>query len=135
MPSLQRISITIEPELLDQLDAFIARSGHSNRSEAIRDLIRDRVVRELPDESDAVGVVAITYDHEKRELSDQLVRTAHRHHDLVLATTHVHLDEQHCLEVSSLRGPRSQLEHFADHLIGMRGVVHGGFVLTRPPHR
>ncbi|MFH1467311.1 MAG: nickel-responsive transcriptional regulator NikR [Pseudomonadota bacterium] len=132
MPRLERISITIEPELLAQLDAFVAATGHSNRSEAIRDLIRGRLVEETPPDTPVTGVVAITYDHAQRELSDRLVHVAHDHHGMVLATTHVHLDAHHCLEMSALVGPRSELEHYAQHIIGLKGVDHGAFMVTRP---
>jgi CopG family nickel-responsive transcriptional regulator len=132
MPGLERISITIEPELLAQLDAIVAASGHSNRSEAIRDLIRGRLVELTAPEEPVTGVVAITYDHARRELSDRLVHVAHHHHGLVLATTHVHLDVHHCLEMSALAGSRSELEHYAHHLIGLKGVDHGAFMVTRP---
>jgi len=132
MPALERISITIDPELLARLDAFVAAAGHSNRSEAIRDLIRGRLIEEAGPDAEVTGVVAITYDHEQRELSDRLVQVAHVHHGAVLATTHVHLDERHCLEMSALRGPRSELEHYAAHIIGLKGVRHGSFMVTRP---
>lgn len=132
MGKLERISITIEPELLEWLDTYVAHSGHSNRSEAVRSLVRDRMVDETRSEEEVIGVVAITYDHEKRELSDKLVHAAHAHHGMVMATTHLHLDARHCLEVSALRGARVELEHYADHLIGTKGVQHGAFMITRP---
>jgi CopG family nickel-responsive transcriptional regulator len=132
MPGLERISITIEPDLLARLDAFVASAGHSNRSEAIRDLIRGRLIEEAGPDDEVTGVVAITYDHEQRDLSDRLVQVAHVHHGAVLATTHVHLDERHCLEMSALRGRRSELVHYAAHIIGMKGVRHGSFLVTRP---
>ncbi len=132
MPKLERISITIEPELLARLDAFVASAGHNNRSEALRDLIRSHFVERSDDTDRVTGVVAISYDHAQRELSDKLVQVAHAHHDYVLATTHVHLDHRHCLEMSALAGPRNELEHYADHIIGLKGVNHGAFVITKP---
>ena len=132
MPKLERVSITIEPDLLERLDAFVASSGHSNRSEAIRDLIRNRLVERSVSDTVVTGVVAISYDHEQRELSDKLVQVAHAHHGYVLATTHVHLDPRNCLEMSALKGPRDELQHYADHIIGLKGVNHGAFVVTKP---
>ncbi len=132
MSKLERISITIEPELLAQLDRFVAESGHNNRSEAMRDLIRSHFVERSDDTERVTGVVAISYDHAQRELSDKLVHVAHAHHDYVLATTHVHLDHQHCLEMSALAGPRNAIERYADHIIGLKGVNHGAFVITKP---
>jgi CopG family transcriptional regulator, nickel-responsive regulator len=132
MSKLERISITIEPELLAQLDEFVASSGHNNRSEAMRDLIRAHLVERSDATEQVTGVVAISYDHAQRELSDKLNNVAHEHHDYVLATTHVHLDRDHCLEMSALAGPRAALEHYADHIIGLKGVSHGAFVITKP---
>ncbi len=132
MPKLERISITIEPDLLARLDAFVAEAGHSNRSEALRDLIRSHFVERSDDQERVTGVVAISYDHAQRDLSDKLVHVAHAHHDYVLATTHVHLDQQHCLEMSALAGPKAELERYADHIIGLKGVNHGAFVITKP---
>jgi CopG family nickel-responsive transcriptional regulator len=132
MSKLERISITIEPDLLARLDRFVTEAGHSNRSEAIRDLIRSHFVERSDDTERVTGVVAISYDHAQRELSDKLVHVAHEHHDYVLATTHVHLDAHHCLEMSALAGPRAALERYADHIIGLKGVNHGAFVVTKP---
>ncbi len=132
MPKLERISITIEPDLLARLDRFVNEAGHSNRSEAIRDLIRSHFVERSDDTERVTGVVAISYDHAQRDLSDKLVHVAHAHHDYVLATTHVHLDADHCLEMSALAGPRAELERYADHIIGLKGVNHGAFVITKP---
>jgi CopG family nickel-responsive transcriptional regulator len=132
MPKLERISITIEPDLLARLDAFVTEAGHNNRSEAIRDLIRSHFVERSDDRERVTGVVAISYDHAQRDLSDKLVHVAHEHHDYVLATTHVHLDAHHCLEMSALAGPRAALERYADHIIGLKGVNPGAFVITKP---
>jgi CopG family transcriptional regulator, nickel-responsive regulator len=132
MPELERITITIEPDLLARLDAFLARVGHSNRSKAIGDLLRQGLLDAESDEVEAVGVVAITYDHERHELADRLVHMAHHHDGAVLATTHLHLDERNCLEMSALRGTRASIRHYAEHISGLRGVHHAGFVVARP---
>lgn len=132
MPDLERVTITIEPELLSELDAYIARSGHSNRSKAISDLIRAGLSDAETDNSPTVAVVAITYDHERRDMPERLVHHAHDHEGLVLATTHIHLDTRNCLEMSALRGPRMEVRHYAEHVVGMKGVHHGGFVIARP---
>lgn len=130
MAELERISITIDADLLEQLDAFIARAGHGNRSEVIRDMIRDRLIEDQDGDTPGVGAVTITYDHHRRDLAERLVGAAHEHHDLVLSTLHVHLDHDHCLEVSALRGARRDMRAYADHLLSMRGVIHGGLVMT-----
>jgi CopG family transcriptional regulator, nickel-responsive regulator len=135
MADLERITITIEPDLLARLDAFLTRSGHSNRSKAIGDFVRAGLLEAddgVPEDAEAVGVVAVTYDHERREMADKLVHMAHDHEGMVLATTHIHLDAHNCLEMSALRGTRSEIRHFAEHVSGLRGVHHGGFLVARP---
>ena len=104
----------------------------ANRSEAIRDLIRRRLVEEewKDDRRPVVGTLTLVYDHEKRELADKLLETGHEHHDEILATLHVHLDESRCLEVMALRGRPSRLREIADLLSGMKGVMHGQLVMS-----
>ena len=135
MSDLERVSVTIEKSLLRKFDALMHDLGAANRSEAVRDLIRARLVEEKwKDESAAVvATVTIVYDHEKRALAEQLVAAAHDHHGIVLATMHVHLDAHHCLEVTALRGTVREVRHLAGHIIGMKGVSHGQIVLTAAP--
>ena len=129
---LERISLAIEKDLARRFDALVARSGKGNRSEAIRDLIRWRLVEEEWErgKQDAVASLTLVYDHGKRELSDRLVDAGHDHHGEVLATLHVHLDHDLCLEVMALRGKPSELRHLAEHLIGLKGVKHGQLVMS-----
>ncbi len=129
---LERITIAIEKDLVDRLDEIVARSGSGNRSEAIRDLIRKRVLEEsaATERRTAVGTVTLVYDHEKRELADRLLDAGHAHHGEILATLHVHLDERHCLEVVAMRGKVRELRHIAGHMLGMKGVKHGELVLS-----
>ena len=104
-----------------------------NRSEAVRDLIRNRLIEEEwvgPADGDAVATVTLVYDHSQRELADQLLEVGHQHHDSVMASMHVHLDHDNCLEVIALRGQPKILRRIADHLIGMKGVKHGKVVVS-----
>ena len=132
MSEKERVSLAIEPELLARFDAHLSRSG-TNRSEAVRDLIRGRLLEEdwASPEEPAVGSLMLVYDHTKRDLADRLIEAGHAHHGLVVATMHVHLDHDHCMEVIAMRGPRRALRDLADGLIGMKGVLHGELVLTR----
>lgn len=132
MADVERVSLAIERDLVERFDQLLARSGHSNRSEAIRDLMRSRVVEEesAAGRGESVATVTIVYDHTKRDLADRLLETGHEHHRMILATMHVHLDDEHCLEVMALRGKPADLRHFADHLIGMKGVRHGKLVMS-----
>ena len=132
MSDLERVSLAIEKDLIERFDALIARDGKANRSEAIRDLIRARLVEQevAVERGEAVASVTILYDHHKRELAERLVSAGHDHHKAVLASMHVHLDEVNCLEVVALRGKAKDVRHLAEHLIGMKGVKHGKLVLT-----
>jgi CopG family nickel-responsive transcriptional regulator len=120
MSGLERISITIDRDLLERLDRLVERSGGANRSEVLRDLVRARLLEERNDEDVVAASLTVVYEHDKRALADQMVDHAHDHHEIVLATLHVHLDHDHCLEVSALRGPLGVLRHYADHVIGLK---------------
>jgi CopG family nickel-responsive transcriptional regulator len=132
MPELTRISISLESALLDAFDARNAKKGYATRSEAIRDLIRDRLLREQAERagSEQVAVVMLVYDHHARELAARLIDKQHHHHDLVVSSMHVHLGERHCLEVSVLRGPATQVRHLGDELLATKGVLHGEITFT-----
>lgn len=135
MAETERVSLAIEAELLSRFDALIERSGHGNRSEAVRDLIRNRLIEEewgSTNAGDAVATVTLVYDHTRRELADRLLEVGHDHHGAVIATLHIHLDHDNCLEIIALRGKPKQLRHIADHLIGMKGVKHGKVVVSSP---
>lgn len=129
---LERISLTIDKDLMRRFDEMLERTGRSNRSEAIRDLIRARMVEEdwKDDQSDNVATITIVYDHEKRELAERLTHKGHEHHEEILASMHIHLDDRNCLEVIAARGKTRDLKHIADHVIGLKGVKHGRIVLT-----
>jgi len=129
---LERVSLAIEKRLLGRFDRLLGRRGLGNRSEAIRDLIRRRLVEEeaLAGSGEVVASLTLVYDHEQRELSDRLVATGHHHHARVLSAMHVHLDDRMCLEVMALRGKAAELRLFADQLIGLKGVKHGQLVMS-----
>jgi nickel-responsive transcriptional regulator NikR len=132
MSGLARITITIEEELLEKLDELIAASGGGNRSEAIRDLVRNRLLEQeaTSGSGEAVGTVTLVYDHRRRHLAESLVEAGHQHHHEILASMHLHLDHDHCLEVVAIQGKRSVLRRVADAMIGMKGVLHGKLVLS-----
>lgn len=132
MSELERVSLAIEKQLIERFDALVARDGKANRSEAIRDLIRSRLIEEdvAAGKGQVVATVTIVYDHHKRELAERLVSAGHSHHEHVLASMHVHLDERNCLEVTALRGRMKDVRHLAEHMIGMKGVKHGKLVLS-----
>ena len=127
---MQRITITIDDELLAGVDRIVAERGYQNRSEAIRDLTRAGLTQQSEPSNQQSGVAALVYvyDHEGRDLAKRLTRSFHDHHDLSLATMHVHLDHKSCLEVAVLRGGMRDIRGFAEHVIAQRGVRHGSLV-------
>jgi CopG family nickel-responsive transcriptional regulator len=130
---MQRTTITLDDDLMARLDEFMGERRYANRSEAIRDLVRSGLEQAtLSGTKDAhcLGALVYVYDHEARELSSRLTHAAHDHHDLAIATMHVHLDHDSCMEVTVLRGPVDEVRHFADHVIAERGVRHGKLVLV-----
>jgi len=127
---MQRITVTLDDELVAALDRMIGLRGYQNRSEAIRDLARAGIAAAETDSSAGACVAALVYvyDHEARDLSKRLTRSFHDHHDLSLAAMHVHLDHASCLEIAVLRGKARDVQHLADHVIAERGVRHGHLV-------
>jgi len=134
MGVLSRIGIAIDSDLLKRFDRSLARRGYTNRSEAFRDLIRDRLVAEQTAEPDAVavGTVTLIYDHHAHGVSEKLTELQHAHHELVVSTSHAHLDHDSCLEVLIVHGRAGKVRHFADQLIALKGVQHGRLVTTLP---
>jgi CopG family nickel-responsive transcriptional regulator len=129
---ITRFGVSLEGKLLKRFDRVIEQKGYANRSEAIRDLIRESLVREQWEigAEEAVGTITLVFDHDTRELSDRLTDLQHAHYEEIVSTLHVHLDAHHCLEVLVLRGKASELKAIADRLIGTRGVKHGTFSAT-----
>ena len=129
---MQRITITLDDELMGELDAMIAEHGYQNRSEEIRDFARggmQQAAQEKGKSGECVAALVYVYDHAARDLSRRLVENYHGHHDLSLATLHVHLDDDNCMEVTALRGSGAEVQHFADHIIAERGVKYGRVVM------
>src|SRR5205814_6292650 len=131
--AMQRVTITIDDELMVELDRIIAARGYQNRSEAIRDLARSGIrqaAESLDQERDCVAALVYVYDHSARQLSKRLADTFHDHHDLSLASMHAHLDRESCMEVTILRGKTDRVQHLAEHVIAERRVRPGRRVLV-----
>ena len=127
---LQRIGISLEDELLERFDQLIAEHGYQSRSEAVRDLIRDRLVQLewREGERDSMGVVVLVFDHHSSDLSQRLAAAQHDHVASVVSTLHVHIDHDNCLEVLVLKGKAGDIKRLGDKLISLRGVKYGQFV-------
>ena len=131
MSSLIRTGISLDRELLARFDRIAAQKGYGSRSEAIRDLVRECAVStDVARDRVVVGTLTVVYDHHRPGLTEELIAAQHHYHGKVLATTHVHLDARHCLEVIIVKGRASMIQHLADHILSLRGVMHGKVVMT-----
>ncbi len=130
--SVTRFGISLESPLLKRFDRLINKKGYASRSEAIRDLIRDSLVTEewKSDNTETVGTITLVYSHDTRELNDNLNDIQHHYHQLVISTTHIHLDGHNCLEVIIVKGKSEDIKAVADRLIGIKGVKHGKLTAT-----
>jgi CopG family nickel-responsive transcriptional regulator len=130
---LARFSVTMDEDLLGRFDRLVEQRGSAvNRSEAVRDLVRDALVEsEWEDSSgEIVGTITMVFDHGVGDLSDKLDALQHAHHDKMVSSMHVHLDAHNCLEVLVVRGPSDDVRTIADALLGTKGVKHGKLVMT-----
>ena len=129
---LERIGVSLEEELLSRFDELIAERGYENRSEAIRDLIRDALVQRAWERSDdreeRVAVVALVYDHDSSSLAQKLAHIQHHNHKAVVSTLHVHMDAHNCLEVLVLRGSARDVVEMGNGLASTKGVKYGKFL-------
>jgi CopG family nickel-responsive transcriptional regulator len=131
MSDLVRMSIAIEKPLLKRLEKMVRGSRYSNRSEFIRDMIRERVVQqEWERDQEVVGTITLVYDHHVRLLSEKLTDLQHDHHGTILATTHVHLDKHTCAEMIMLKGRAGKIRRVADLLRQQKGVFHAGLSIS-----
>jgi len=130
--ALVRFSVAIGGELLRRFDGYREEHRYPNRSEAVRGLMRAALIEDTVanDESEAMGVVTLIYDHHAGRVGDRLTDLQHQHLTRVVTTTHVHLDDRRCLEVILLRGPAKVVRELADGLIGTKGVETGRLVLA-----
>ena len=134
MGRLVRFGVSIDNDLLKQFDALIARRRYVNRSEAIRDLLREKLadLHLKKGNARAVGAITIIYNHDLRELLRRITDIQHDYADLIRSSVHVHLDRDDCLEVIVVGGPINKIVEFSDSLIGTKGVRHGKLSLTVP---
>lgn len=131
---LVRTGVALDSDLLKRFDRFISGEGYENRSEAIRDLIRDRLNEASLESGDVfvVGAVTLIYDHHSRLLPDKLMELQHEYHAVIISTVHSHLDHDMCLEVVVVKGKLKQVHELGSRLIGLKGVQHGKLVMSSP---
>lgn len=134
MSELSRIGVAIDSDLLHRFDHFIEARGYQNRSEAFRDLVRDRLVSAVvrAPKSEVVGTITLIYDHHIRLLPEKLTDIQHEFHTAIISTVHAHLDHDTCLEVVVVKGKSEKVQQLADQLISTKGVQHGRLVMSAP---
>jgi len=133
METITRFGVSIEPQTLNKFDKTIKKKGYTNRSEAIRDLIRKTLITEqtLNPDSQAIGTLTMIYDHHTGNLTDRLLTIQHAHTREILSTTHIHIDHFNCLEVLVLKGKTKNIQKLADAIKALKGIKHGELVITQ----
>ncbi len=132
MEELARFGVSIPKELLKAFDEYIERKHYANRSEAIRDLIRQKLVEEEWRESkeEVIGVITYLFNHHKRELAERLIEVQHDHYNKIITTQHIHIDHERCLEVVLVKGKANEIKTLADKIQALKGVLHLNVALT-----
>ena len=132
MDNITRFGISIEPTLLKKFDKLIEKEGYENRSEAIRDLIRNSLIstKKHDPESIAMGTLTMLYNHHTGNLTSRLLKIQHDHTSEILTTTHIHIDHDNCLEVLILKGKTREIQKLADNIKSLKGIKHGELVIT-----
>ncbi|HON85820.1 MAG TPA: nickel-responsive transcriptional regulator NikR [Syntrophorhabdaceae bacterium] len=126
MAEIVRFGVSLNKELLEKFDSLIRERNYSNRSEAIRDLIRDEFVkREWIEGDDVAGAITLIYDHHRKDLLSKITDIQHNYQKIIISTQHIHLDHDNCLEIIAVRGNPEQVQRLADTLKAIKGVKHG----------
>jgi len=132
MSMIKRFGVSIEKDLLEVFDKIIEEKGYNSRSEAIRDIIRDYIVREKWNikKEKVVGSISLVYEHDVYGLADKLTDIQHQYHDVIISTLHVHFDEKNCLEVILVRGKVEKIKKLYDELSSLKWVRHTNISIT-----
>lgn len=132
MSNISRFGVAMPKALLEKFDSFISKKNYPNRSQALRDLIRQALVEEewKLKNKETVGTVTFVYNHHIKEISDVLTDLQHHYCKEIISCLHVHLDKENCLEVLVLKGKAEKIKDIADRLIATKGVKHGKLICT-----
>jgi CopG family nickel-responsive transcriptional regulator len=131
MSSLVRFGVSLEKALLEKWDSLLNAKGYNNRSEALRDLIRQEMVKdEWSSGSEVVGAITLVYDHHKRELVNKLTNLQHDFGGLIFASQHIHIDHHNCMEIIAVKGSPKSIQALADKMRGTKGVKHGALSMA-----
>ena len=131
--TVERVGVSFEPELLSKFDALIKAKGYTNRSEAIRDLVRKSLIESEieAEKGEVIGTFTIIYDHDVGDVTNRLLHLQHHHHSEISSTTHIHVDEHTCLEVLVVRGKANNVRKLTDNIKALKGVKHGELIITK----
>ncbi|MEM3396022.1 MAG: nickel-responsive transcriptional regulator NikR [Thermoplasmata archaeon] len=130
---VERFGVSVEKDLLDKFDAMIKSKGYANRSEAIRDLIRDALLETASEieTTEGFGTLTLIYDHDAGDVVEKLLHLQHDWHDHIISTTHIHISEHHCMEIIAIKGKILEMKKLAEHLRALKGVLHGKLVVIK----
>jgi CopG family transcriptional regulator, nickel-responsive regulator len=131
MSKLVRFGVSLEEELLQRFDDLIHRRKYTNRSEALRDMIRQELLKQDWEAGGEVaGAITFIYDHHTRELLSKITDIQHDSQDVIISTQHIHLDHHHCLEIVAVKGRVKKVMKLADSLKAIKGVRHCALTMT-----
>lgn len=131
MAELSRFGVSLENNLLKSLDLLMRQKGYTNRSEYIRDLVRNDLVQKAwASGSEVAGAIILVYDHHQRELTTILTDIQHDYHELIVSGQHIHLDHHNCLEIIAVKGQPKKIEELSNRLRAAKGVKHGTLSVT-----
>jgi CopG family nickel-responsive transcriptional regulator len=133
---LKRFGVSMDSHLLKKFDSLIQQKGYANRSEAVRDLVRDALIQQSweNDEQIVAGSILLFYNHHQRNLQDEMTKIQHDMHDYILATTHFHLDHTNCLELIVVKGKAKEIQQLSHKLTSIKGVEYGKFTVAPVEH-
>ena len=136
MAELTRFGVSIEGDLLSSYDKLIAKRGYETRSEALRDLIRDALIKakleDSPDKGEVIGSLTLVYDHHASGLLEEMTQVQHEFHHMVMSVMHLHVSHDDCLEILALRGTASKIMQLSNNLLSLKGIKNGKLFLTLP---
>lgn len=131
MPSIVRFGVSLEETLLDDFDDLIKRRQYTNRSEAIRDLIRQELLKkDLDEDREVAGAITYIYDHHQRDLLNKIIDIQHDDHDIIQSSQHIHIDHHNCLEIVAVKGNSSVVRKLTDTLKALKGVRHASMSMS-----
>ena len=135
MPNLVRFGISIDKKLIEKFDSLIKKRNYQNRSEAIRDLIRESLVEEeWKHNQQIIGAIALVYNHHQRQLVNKLLDIQHNFYDVVISSQHIHIDHDNCLEIMIVKGLSGVIRDFYNKIKSIKGVKHINIIKSTSGH-